>query len=162
MKDHAMIALEHASGNISRMQFGTFRRRAQLDPQVASVNGFVLSEDEGHWHREATDDLVTREIAKTQWSDDIGPVVKWWRIKDGDPLPPRSSPPAKVIPLPTKPLPDDMAAHLNAFSQRVEQRLAEVSRDMAAAKGSDDSGARLEAVEGQLAALMETFKGLKR
>jgi len=155
--DHSLIAIEHADGRIARMQFGTFRKRAQLDDAVAAASGFKLGAD-GHFHRDATDALIVREMARSPGN---ATAVKWWRIKDGDPLPPRSAS-AKVIHLPTTPLPEDMAAHLNAFTQRVEHRLAEVSRDMAAVKGSDNSGARLEALEVQFAVLMDTFKGLKR
>jgi hypothetical protein len=133
---YALIALEHASGNVSRMQFGTYRKRHQLDDALALKSGFKLDED-GHWTREASDDFVTAEIKKSAFAD---AVTRWWRPKDESELPPRQQRvKAKVValqpvatpdedPLPQflqraqpQPVAPEMSARLDAFEQRVKE-----------------------------------------
>ena len=88
MSDHLLIAIEHDDGGVSRMQFGTRRTFKELDARAAGEGGFVLSED-GYWLREATDDQVAKEIARTTWPAEFGFVKRWWRVANGEELPPR-------------------------------------------------------------------------
>lgn len=91
INDHVLIALQHESGTISRMQLGTYRRYRHLGGPGAARSGFTLNAD-GDWVTEASDTAIAKEIAKTKWGS---PVVKWWRINDGDAVPERHvSPPA--------------------------------------------------------------------
>jgi hypothetical protein len=128
MNDHVLIALQHESGSVSRMQFGVRRRRAHLDDGVALQNGFVLDE-EGNWTREPTVELVTREIERTAWAT---PVVKWWRINDGDPLPERTRPRPVAPPSDDDPLPrflkqgDDVAPDMLARAKEFEGKVVAV------------------------------------
>jgi len=102
MNDHVLIALQHESGSVSRMQFGVKRKRAHLDDGVALKCGFTLDEDGGNWLREPSEKLISQEIDRTAFQS---PVVKWWRIKDGDPIPARAR--ANVVALAPSPSPDD-------------------------------------------------------
>jgi hypothetical protein len=165
MTDHVLIALQHQSGSISRMQFGVRRRRAHLDDGVALQNGFVLDE-QGNWTREPTVELVTREIGRTVWAT---PVVKWWRINDGDHIPERTR--ARPISQPTEddPLPrflkqgEDVAPDMLARAKEFESKVVAVleqSRKVMDASHMDVTqlAERISNVEATLANLAAAVK----
>jgi hypothetical protein len=153
---HVIIALEHPSGNVSRMQFGTFRKRHQLDDPVALKAGFELDGD-GHWVREPTDVLIRQEIEKTVFAE---PVIKWRRVAEGEELPPRRRAKSNVVPLPApqgdeEPLPrmfrqpspsvaSEMQARLEDFDKRAAEVLETARQNIEASRSGEARFAKLE------------------
>lgn len=151
---HVLVAIEHESGNVSRMQFGTSREAKQLLPDVALSNGFKLHPERKRWERDPTDEAIQKEIEKTKWVD---PVKGWRRVKDGEQLPPRAE--AKVVSLfPSEAaasLPEDMHSRLKDFEQRVQETVSRAQESIAISK--EESG-RIHDLEGRLSALENALR----
>ena len=96
------VAIRHATGEVSRMQFITRADASCFDQRGAQDAGFTFDSATQQWVREATQETVQREIGRASFTRDAGAVAEWKVINVADMTNVRSSyntiPPRKQLP----------------------------------------------------------------
>lgn len=84
MRQFEYIAIHHADGSISRMQFVTRASASSFDGRGAANAGFIFDPATREWVREATQENVQREIGRSSFPKEIAAPDGWKVIDRAD------------------------------------------------------------------------------
>jgi hypothetical protein len=84
MKVQAIAVTFEPTKKVGRLQIVIGAPVQCFSLEAAEAHGFVLSEDGATWNRELTDEMIEREIARTQWLKGPGEPARWRRVELSD------------------------------------------------------------------------------
>jgi hypothetical protein len=84
MTVQAIAVTFEPSKKVGRLQIVTGAPVRCFSLEAAEANGFTLSRDGTTWSRDLTDEMIEREIARTQWLQGPGVPKSWRRVKLSD------------------------------------------------------------------------------
>jgi len=84
MSQFEYIAIHHADGKVSRMQFVIRASAECFDARGAADAGFTFDHDTQEWTREATRASIQREIGRTAFPPGIAAPDAWKVINASD------------------------------------------------------------------------------
>lgn len=78
------IAIEHATGEISRMQIIVEAPVSAFDSVSAVKAGFIFDKTANTWKRALTPDMLRKEITRTKFSPNIGAPTRFKKVRLND------------------------------------------------------------------------------